>query len=76
MNRLAHKSLAAGIALLLLALALMLMNGRARVTTDIFELLPEDRRDAMAAAAMAQSREGLFRGISAVITAPAVRKVM
>lgn len=71
MNRRRRLGLAAlGLLAIAVLLAGMLANGRARITTDIFELLPESRRDPLAAQAMAQTRDAFFDKLTAVLVLP------
>lgn len=51
-------------------LVTLFMTGRAQISTDIFDLLPEDRRDVLANMAMDQSRRAFFNDVTAVLVAP------
>lgn len=61
-------------AILTVVLVVLVASGRARVSTELFELLPGERRDPIAAAAMSQSRDMFFRDVSIAISAPSEQR--
>lgn len=58
------------IGLMSVLLATLITSGHARISTDIFDLLPEAHRDMLANMAMDQSRRSFFNEVTAVLVAP------